>query len=216
MLATTPLSPTEILYNDGKISLKIRPLHISDASILNTAVKESLNNLLPFMDWAHEELSQNKQYTRIIASNQNYLNGIEYDFAVFDSSGNFIASASFHPSKTRNKKCFEIGYWTHTNYCNKGIATLVTKILTFVSFEFMRCDRIEIGCNKANYSSKRVIEKCEYLFEGKIRNYFSKPTEKMLENMYSPERTYLAYGLTSEDLSKITWYSEIRKYIKIR
>ncbi len=79
----------------------------------------------------------------------------------------------------------------------------------------MGCDRIEIGCNKANYLSKKVIEKCEFIFEGEIRNYFSKPTEKMLNNKYSPERTYLLYGLTSEDLSKVSWYSGIKKHTEI-
>lgn len=215
MMASTSLSPTEILYNDGNISLLIRPLQKEDASIISTAVQESLDNLLPFMDWAHGELSEKNQLNRIITSNQNYLQGSEYDFAVFDVSGNFLVSASWHPSKTRNKKCFEIGYWTHAEQCDKGLATLVTKILTFAAFEFMGCDRVEIGCNKANSLSKKVIEKCEFIFEGEIRNYFSKPTEKMLNNCYFSERTYLFYGLTSEDLPKVSWYSEINKYIKI-
>lgn len=209
------LPPTEILYNDGNISLLIRPLHKEDAPILNIAVQESLDNLLPFMDWAHGELNEKNQLNRIISSNQNYLKGSEYDFAVFDIEGNFLVSASWHPSKTRNKKCFEIGYWTHAKHCNKGFATLVTKILTFVAFEFMWCDRVEIGCNKANQLSKKVIEKCEFIFEGEIRNYFSKPTEKMLNNGYSLERTYLLYGLTHEDLPNVSWYAEINKYIKI-
>ncbi|MFA6916565.1 MAG: GNAT family protein [Parachlamydiales bacterium] len=215
MMTTTSLSPTKILYNDGNVSLVIRPLHKDDASTLNSSVHESLDNLLPFMDWAHLELSENNQLNRIIKSKQNYLRGSEYDFGVFDALGNFLVSASWHPSKTRNNKCFEIGYWTHVKHCNQGLATLVTKILTFAAFEFMGCDRVEIGCNKANIQSKKVIEKCEFIFEGEIRNYFSNPTEKMLENNYSSERTCLLYGFTSEDLSKISWYKEINKYIKI-
>ncbi|MGE4574089.1 GNAT family N-acetyltransferase [Parachlamydia sp.] len=214
-MTTTSLAPAEILYNDGNVSLVIRPLRKDDASTLNTAVQESLDNLLPFMDWAHAELSEKNQFNRIITSNQKYLQGSEYDFAVFDTLGNFLVSASWHPSKTRNKKCFEIGYWTHTKHCNKGLATLVIKILTVAAFEFMKCDRVEIGCNKANNLSKKVIEKCDFIFEGEIRNYFSKPTDKMLENNYSSERTYLIYGLTNEDLSKISWYSEINKHVKI-
>lgn len=214
-MTTTSLSPAKILYNDGSVSLLIRPLRKEDASTLNTAVQESLDNLLPFMDWAHSELSEKNQLDRIITSNQNHLQKFEYDFAVFDNSGNFLVSVSWHPSKTSNKKCFEIGYWTHAKHCNKGLATLVTKILTFTAFDFMECDRVEIGCNKANNLSKKVIEKCEFFFEGEIRNYFSKPTEKMLNNGYSSERTYLLYGLTIEDLPKVSWYSEINNHIKI-
>lgn len=215
MILNTSLSLTEILYNNGNVSLVIRPLRKEDASTLNTAVQESLDNLLPFMDWAHGELSEKNQFNRIITSNQNYLQGSEYDFAVFDAMGHFLVSASWHPSKTRNKKCFEIGYWTHAMHCNKGLATLVTKILTFTAFEFMGCDRIEIGCNKANNLSKKVIEKCEFIFEGEIKNYFSKPTEQMLSNGYSSERTYLLYGLTNDCLLRVSWYSEINKHLQI-
>ena len=164
--------PTEILYDDGITSLVIRPLREEDAPLLNRAVQESLNNLLPFMDWAHGELNEKNQLNRIIYSKERYLSGIEYDFAVFDAAGNFLVSASWHPSRTRNKKCLEIGYWTHVNHCKKGLATLVTKILTVVAFEFMGCDRVEIGCNKANNKSRKVIEKCGFIFEGEIRNYF--------------------------------------------
>lgn len=214
-MTTTPLSPKEIFYNDGSVFLLIRPLQKEDAQVLNIAVQESMDNLLPFMDWAHDELSEKNQFDRIIISNENYLKGSEYDFAIFDASRNFLVSASWHPSKTRNKKCFEIGYWTNAKHCNKGFATLVTKILTFTAFEFMGCDRVEIGCNKANTLSRKVIDKCEFIFEGEIRNYFSKPTEKMLSNGYSSERTYLSYGLTTEDLLNISWYAGIKKYIKI-
>ncbi len=206
---------TEILYNDGSIFLLIRPLRKEDAATLNTAVHESIDNLLPFMDWAHGELNEESQLYRISDSQQNYLKGLEYDFAVFDKSGDFLLSASWHPSKTRNKKCFEIGYWTHVKHCNKGLATLVTKILTFTAFEFMECDRVEIGCNKANAASKKVIEKCDFIFEGEIRNYFSKPAEKMLKNNYCSERTYLLFGLTRDDLLDIPWYLKIKKYVKI-
>lgn len=213
-MATALSAPKKILYNDGNVSLLIRPLYEKDASILNKAVVESLGILLPFMDWAHEEISEKKQLNRVIASHHNYLHGTEFDFAVFNDNGEFLVSASWHHSKTRNKKCFEVGYWTHVKHCNKGLATLVTKILTFAAFRFMECDRVEIGCNIANKQSKKVIEKCEFIFEGEIRNYFSKPTEKMLRDGYSPERTYLLYGLTGEDLPTISWYSEMNEYIK--
>lgn len=208
------LSPKEIIYDDRKISLLIRPLRKEDAPIITTAVQESLDSLLPFMDWAHGELSEENQLNRIVASNQNYLDGKEYDFAVFDGSGNFVVSASWHPSRTRNKKCLEVGYWTHAKHANKGLATLVTKILIFAAFEFMGCDRVEIVCNKANNPSKKVIEKCGFIYEGEIRNFFPEPTVEMLRNNYSPVRTCLMYGLIVEDLPNLKWYSGIGEHIR--
>lgn len=209
------LSPSLITYNDGFFFLKIRPLHFEDASILNSAVCQTLNNLLPFMDWAHGEQSEKKQVERIANSRKRYASKMEYDFAVFDDNSEFLAAASWHPSKSRNENSVEIGYWVHAKYCNKGLATLVTKILIIAAFDFLKCDRVEIGCNKKNLGSKRVIEKCEFKFEGEIRNYFSKPMAEMLENNYSPERNYLSYALTSDDLDDLPWYLEIKKNIVI-
>ncbi len=132
-MTTTSISLQKILYNDENVSLVIRPLQQEDASVLNIAVQESLDNLLPFMDWAHGELSEENQLARII--NSSYLqHGAGCDFAVFNSSGDFLVAASWHSSKIRNKKCFEIGYWTNARHCNKGLATLVTKILGIYCF----------------------------------------------------------------------------------
>lgn len=103
-MTTTSLSPAKILYNDGSVSLLIRPLRKEDASTLNTAVQESLDNLLPFMDWAHSELSEKNQLDRIITSNQNHLQKFEYDFAVFDNSGNFVTVHIPPPSSEVCKK----------------------------------------------------------------------------------------------------------------
>lgn len=205
------LTPSKIIYKDDFFSFKIRPLESEDAPILHSAVNQTLSYLLPFMDWAHEELSEESQAERIEISCQRFASKVEYDFAVFDDESEFLVSASFHPSKTRNKNAVEIGYWTHAKHRNKGLATVVTKILTVVAFEFLKCDRVEIGCNKDNTSSKRVIEKCKFVFEGEVRNYFSKATTKMLKNKYSSQRNYLSYALTTTDLDGLTWYSEIKE-----
>jgi RimJ/RimL family protein N-acetyltransferase len=165
------------------------------------------------MDWAHRIQSEEHQKQRILNSNLNYSQRVEFDFLVFDSNENFIASASWHPSRSRNKDCFEIGYWTRAPFCNRGYATLITKILTVAAFEFMGCDKVEIGCNKANFASKRVIEKRHFKFEGEIRNYFAKPTQEMLNNHYHQEKSFLLSGLTVDDLSRLPWFTEIKAHL---
>lgn len=205
-----------IHYSDDRHSLLIRSLEDEDAITLDVAVKNSKQSLITFMDWAHYDSSSESQLARIKSSRQNFQLGTEYDFVVFDTSTNdFLMSASWHGPKTRNQNSLEIGYWTTIEHTNKGLATLVTKILTVVAFEYMGCDRVEIGCNKENHGSHRVIEKCGFKFEGEVRNYFSRATEKMLENGYCPERNYLQYSFTSEDLLDIDWYSVIKKSISV-
>lgn len=215
-MRTTRRPPTQMLYQDKNISLVIRPLRKEDAAILNAAVQESIENLLPFMNWAHGEQTEKNQYQRILASIHNYSQGTEYDFGVFDRTGEFLVSASWHSPKTAsNKKCLEIGYWTHAKHCNKGLATLITKILTVAAFEVMACDRVEIGCNKANAASRKVIEKCDFILEKEIPNYFPKPTDEMLARGHTQERTSLQFVLKLVDLPNLSWYPEIKKHLEI-
>ena len=206
----------EITYDDGRFSLLVRPVEETDAEMIHSVVVLSLDNLKPFMDWSHRELSVEKQVERIRTSNTNSSKGISYDFAVFDKGTNeFLMSASLHVARVPNRKSLGIGYWTSSKHCNKGLATLITKILTVIAFENLGCDRVEIGCNKANQKSIKVIEKCDFKFECEARNYFSKPTQNMILQGYNPGRIGRLYSLTKEDIKSLNWYETICKNTKI-
>ncbi len=206
----------DISYSDSEFSLLIRSLQESDAEPVHSAVVLSLKNLRPFMDWSHQELSIENQIERIRRSQESSSKGIEYDFSVFDKEKDrFMMSASLHIPRMLNKKSRSIGYWTSIKHCNKGLATLVTKILTVIAFEYLGCDRVEIGCNKANKNSLRVIEKCGFKCEGEFRNYFSEPTEEMIRNGFSPERTGLLFALIMQDVLDIPWYQNAKNKIAV-
>lgn len=205
------IPPTEMMYQDSNLSILLRPLEEKDAAAIHAAVMLSLESFLPFMDWAHRELSLEGQCQRIQKSIEDYAKGAEFNFSVFDkSTGEFLMSATLGPSRTPNKKALSIGYWTSIKHCNKGLATLVTKILTIVAFDYMGCNRVEIACNKANKKSARVIEKCGFIPEGQARNYFIEPTLEMLRNGYYPDRTCLQYALIPQDLKSLSWFKEIK------
>lgn len=197
----------EVIYRDCDFSLIFRPLLEEDAELIYNAVMNSLENLKRFMDWAHKPQSIAAQLIRIRESQANFETGLEYDLSVFDQKTNeFLISASLSRSRAPNKKALNIGYWTSSHYCNKGLATIATKILTVLAFEHFNCDRVEIGCNKANQASLRVIEKCSFKFEGESRNYFSKPTVDMVKNGYCSERTCQYYSLIRKEIENIAWY----------
>ncbi len=211
------ITPSEITYQDSKLSLLLRPLEEKDAAVIHEAVMLSLNSFRTFMDWAHRELSVEGQLQRIRKSQEGYAKGTEFDFSVFDkNTGEFLMSATLGPSRTPNKKALSIGYWTSINHCNKGFATLITKILTTVAFDYMGCNRVEIGCNKANEKSIRVIEKCDFTFEGRARNYFTEPSYEMIQNGYYPDRTCVQYALIPQDLKSLPWFEEIKSKLVIK
>ena len=208
--------PKEISFTNPKFSLLIRPLEGRDAACVHEAVISSHEALLSFMSWAHQELSKEGQKARLCEARKNYDAGLEYELGVFDrNTGEFIMAASWTPSQRLNRKALEIGYWTHSNHCNKGLATYVTRILIVVAFDVMKSDRVEICCNVKNMASLRVIEKCDFKLEGEIRNYFEEPTEEMLRNNYFSERSCLRYALIPEDKPSLPWYHEIANSISV-
>jgi len=203
----------KITYDDEKTFLYLRPLQAEDASLINAAVHDSLEHLLPFMDWAHFKQTESSQRNRILNSIEKFKIGTEYDFILLDRAGEFLGLVSLTPSITLNKKSFGIGYWTSARHCNKGVATLGTQILIIFAFDILGCDRIEIGCNKANKASQKVIANCGFVYEGEIRNYFSQASEEMLRNKYVAERDFLLYSLTKND--SIPWYQTRKKFIRL-
>jgi RimJ/RimL family protein N-acetyltransferase len=211
------IQPEEIAFEDSNYSILLRPIEERDAEVIHAAVVLSLESFRPFMDWAHRDLSVEKQIERIRKSQEGYSKGIEFDFSVFDQkTGEFLMSATLGPSRTPNSKALSIGYWTSIKHCNKGLATLITKILTVVAFDYMGCNRVEIGCNEANQKSIRVIEKCGFILEGKARNYFTEPTSEMIKNGYYPDRTCLQYALILQDLKSLPWFEEIKNILVIK
>jgi len=203
-----------IFYDHPNYSLLIRPVQAGDAQAIHIAVIESLKELRPFMDWAHRELSVENQIQRINTANEMGSKDIGYDFSVFDRKTNeYLMSASLHAPRVLNKKAFSIGYWTATKHCNKGLATLLTKVLTIIAFEHFDCDRVEIGCNKANQRSTRVIEKCGFNHEGVFRNYFSPPTKEMIQNDFYPDRTGMLYAIITDHIPSLSWYQTIKEKI---
>jgi len=162
------------------------------------------------MDWAHREIDIEQQKERIRTSIALFSQGTTYDFTVIDTKSNeFLMSASLRASRIPNKKSLGIGYWTSSKYCNQGLATIVTKILIVIAFESFGCDRVEIGCNKANQKSIRVIEKCGFKLESEVRNYFSEPTSEMVQNGLNSSRTGLLFALIKDDIENLCWYNGI-------
>ena len=52
------IPPIKILFSDEHISFLIRPLEEKDAKTIYTAVEESKKILAPFLEWAHQEWTE--------------------------------------------------------------------------------------------------------------------------------------------------------------
>jgi len=67
-------------------------------------------------------------------------------------------------------KTTEIGYWLGEPFWGRGIATAALKQTTEYAFQTFGLERIQAHVFAWNPASARVLEKCSYVLEGRLRH----------------------------------------------
>lgn len=118
-----------------------------------------------YLTWSpHPDKIYTLEYISYLQS--RYRTGDFYDWAVvLKDTGKMIGTCGFTRFDYANNSA-EIGYVLNTEYHGQGIATeAVKKVLEF-GFERLCLNRIEGKYMVENAASRRVMEKCEMVFEG--------------------------------------------------
>lgn len=102
----------------------------------------------------------------------NYERNDCYRWAVIEkSSGCCIGQIAFFLVDSRNN-FVEIEYCIGMDFQQKGYATESTRAVIKYGFEQAGFHKLQICCRSNNLPSKRVIEKCGFVYEGALRDYF--------------------------------------------
>ena len=84
--------------------------------------------------------------------------------------GRLIGSIGLHEDIRRTDiNSMELGYSLSEEYWHKGIMTEAAAAVIEYGFESMKLDLIAITAHPDNKRSLRVIEKCGFIYEGRIR-----------------------------------------------
>ena len=201
----------------GVQKVRLQPWDVVDCEKLHDMVQRNRVALARFMPWIHYPMNFEELVHWIARARADYFSGTSFLWAIInDETAEIIGNISLRfVGQYRNPNAMEIGYWMDQEHSGKGFMTLACKMVIVLGFFSFALDRIQISCNKENLASRRVIEKCGFRFEGEIRNCFSKPTEKMLEEGYEKERSELSYSLISEDLSSLAWFQPLASSITL-
>lgn len=71
-------------------------------------------------------------------------------------------------------ECAEVGYWLGKPFRGHGYATEAVSILVRAGFERLRLHRIEALVLPRNLASRRVLSRCGFRYEGRIRDEVQK------------------------------------------
>jgi RimJ/RimL family protein N-acetyltransferase len=95
-------------------------------------------------------------------------------FAIVGGEGEFLGIA-MAPRIDRESQTAELGYVVAPVARGRGVATEALRRLTAWAFEELGMLRLELMISVENPASKKVAERCGYVFEGVLRSLYFKP-----------------------------------------
>lgn len=102
----------------------------------------------------------------------SYEKNDHYRWAVVEkATGECIGQIAYFLVDSKNHFA-EIEYCIGSDFQCKGFATEATKAVIAYGFERMNLHKVQICTKTINEPSKRVIEKCGFIYEGTLRDYF--------------------------------------------
>jgi ribosomal-protein-serine acetyltransferase len=175
-------------------TLLIRPFRAADIDAVYEAVRESIDEVSPWLPWCHPAYKKEETSGFILAQDEARRKDEEFAFGVFDSeTGAFLGGVGLNQINRRYGMA-NLGYWVRTSCAGRGIASLAARRVARFGFEELGLQRIEIIAAAGNRASQRTAEKAGALREGTLR-------KRLLVNG-QPQDAVL-YSLVAEDIKKV-------------
>ncbi len=155
------------MRTDGVVT--IRPFRPADVDALYTAVRESTDELLPWLPWA-EDYTRADSEKWIATRADAWAQGEAFSFCVVDARGDtLIGGCGLNQLEAAHRRA-NIGYWVRSSRAGNGIATRAVRLTARFGIETADLQRIEITMDVRNQASQRVAEKAGAHCEGRLRN----------------------------------------------
>lgn len=207
-----PLFLPYVQIQSPRLTLRsIEPKYFREMYHLYRNNREHLNQ---FFWWSHRPETEEEFAVRYSFAYGHYFAAKECQYGIWEGE-KLVGSTFFFPvDLLRHSLMREIGYWVDSHEQNRGIATHATQMLLVLLLDYLRIDRIQIRCSCANKPSRRVIEKCGFQFEGRLRNMMEPPDPSMLSHGYTSERDYFIFSLIPADIAQLPWFTELRNTMR--
>lgn len=150
--------------------LLIRSPMPGDGPKLHAAVRESMEELLPWMPWpaGHATVEDSEAIAR--EARVRFLERNELRMHLWlKGTETLVGSSGLHHIDWEVPK-FEIGYWCRTGMTGRGYATEAVRGVAAFAFDVLGAKRVEIRCDPLNRPSARVAQLAGFRLEGELRN----------------------------------------------
>ncbi|MCU6794268.1 GNAT family N-acetyltransferase [Paenibacillus sp. WQ 127069] len=150
--------------------LLIRAPILDDGIKVNEAIRESIDDLLPWMPWAKTMPTPEESEANIRKARLKFLERSDMRLLILlKENGKLIGSSGLHNIDWKVRR-FEIGYWVRSSFGGQGYITEAVEAITNFAIHELQANRVEIRCDSKNIRSYRVAERLGFTLEGIIRN----------------------------------------------
>ena len=156
-----------IKLSDGAVTL--RKYRKEDAEQIFDAVRESINEISPWMPWCHPEYSLEDSRVWSASRDMAWANGLEYDFVITGHAEDLPLGVCGLNRFDNEVLMANMGYWVRSGMTNRGTATSAVRLLARFGFEELKLNRIEVLVSTENRLSQKVAKKVGAREEGILR-----------------------------------------------
>ncbi|PZT55111.1 GNAT family N-acetyltransferase [Paenibacillus silvae] len=149
--------------------LTIRAPRWGDGKEMNEAIRESAEQLRPWMPFAESIPSIEESEIVVRKARLKFMDRSDLMLHLRDqASDEFIGCSGLHRIDW-NVCCFEIGYWVRTSRSGEGLVTEAVRGIEQFAISHLQANRLEIRCDSRNVRSAKVAERAGYTLEGILR-----------------------------------------------
>jgi RimJ/RimL family protein N-acetyltransferase len=149
--------------------LLIRAPSPGDGVPIHAAIQESLDNLKPWMPWAHAEETADELETFLRTMAAKFVLREDLPLMLWrKSDGLYVGGSGLHRMDWSVPR-FEIGYWVRASLEGQGYISEAVNGITRFAFDVLSAERLEIRCDARNERSAAVARRAGYTLEGTLR-----------------------------------------------
>ena len=149
--------------------LLIRPPRLGDGAGINVAIRESFDELKPWMPWAQEipSVEQSEIFARESAA--RFARREDLPLLLFErGSGELVGASGLHRIDW-SVPSFEVGYWCRTSCTGRGYISEAVRGICRMAFTSLSATRFEARMDDGNERSWRIAERLGFTLEGILR-----------------------------------------------
>ncbi len=169
MFARRPAAEPEIVTE----RLLLRPPQIRDFEDWSALRAESRAFLVPWEPiWTADHLSLRNFRSRVTWAERAIRNGDALPLFLFArETGEVLGGITLSNIRRQPSQAATLGYWTGERHTRNGFMTEALAALRDHAFGALDLSRLEAACLPDNVASRRLLERCQFKYEGVAQAY---------------------------------------------